>query len=404
MNVQPTAQQYRKFFARLVKWAMTREQALETLGFPSGSSPSDDEVRKAQRIKVVELGHEHGGDQKAITEANVAGEILRGRMRADNEPYHYNRNEGAPNPPDESDFTPPPRREPPPKKEEVTFEEAKSKAGVPSDVEWLFVTSRQRGQGSYSGDESSQQKEAWVAFGQTANKYVFVGVEHWAYSAYFIGGGAGHDFHKIRTYEFSKDEKLSPSWLYGNVVRAFKDMSEVNVHFNSKVRDARGREFNDTMPANGRDLSIKHMLVELGLVDTDDPSVANRKQVIEAKLLRDHHFGEDEHKPGFFPEPKGSSSWWDGQYHGNYYQLVLTINGKDYALSETDWNTFCRMKIGGKRLKDTIFGEYEERKMLTRMPKAKANAVLSGMAEHFKDLPAVALAALVKAAEQTKTP
>lgn len=403
---------YRKFFARLVKWAMTREHALETLGFASGSSPTEDEVRKAQRVKVVELGHEHGGDPKAITEANVAAEILKGNYRADNEPYRYNRNDAQPpsthRPTREEGGGWDPsysRPDSPPKREEVTFEQAKTKASIPSDVEWLFVTPYQRGQGSYSGDESSQRKEGWVAFGQTNSKYVFVGVAHSAYSAYFVGGGGGHDIYKIRTYEYDKSTKLSPSWLHGNVSKILKDM-DLNIRFNSKVMDARGRDFKEAMPSKGADVSIKHIMVELGMVEGDDASVANRKQVVEAKLVRDFgNFGsgEDKSSPGFYPEPKGSPMWWDGKYHGSYYKLVLVLNGKEFALSEADWNTFCRMKSQGKKLRDAIFGEYGENKNITRMPKAKANAILGGMAEHFKDLPAAALAVLVKAAEQTKT-
>jgi len=378
---------------------MSWSQALETLGFSEGSLPTDDEVRHAQRKRLVEIGYKGlGGDKdpKEATEVNVAADILLKRRDADRSTIKD---------PEEPTWNPTYSRPEPQKKKEVTFEEAKAKASVPSGVEWLFVTSVQKGEGSYSGDESSQRKDGWVAVGKTDQKFVFVGVEHSAYSAYYIGGGPEHDIYKIRTYEYAKPNNLSPSWLVGNIVKALHDM-DINVHFNHKVCDARGREFSQKMPATGgAELSTKHMMVELGMVDEDDPSVANRKHVVEMKVELDHRFGGDTAKPGFFPAPAPSNMYWDGAYHGDYYKITLILNGKDYDLSESDWNTFYRLKIGGKRLLDAIFGDRVyggSKKNITRMPKAKSTVILGGLVERLKDLPPAAMAVLAKAAEQVK--
>jgi hypothetical protein len=392
---------YRKFYGRLVK-AMSWSQALETLGFPSGATPSEDEVRKRQRDKLIAINYKGLGgaaDPKEATEINVAAEILRGRMDADRDagPSHSPHNYSTPR-----DYTPP---QPPPPDLKVTFDEAKAKAGVPAGVEWLFVTEMQKGEGDYSGDESTSRKRGWVAVGQTGSNYVFVGVENQAYKAYYIGGGRGEDIYKIRVYEHPKPANVTPSWLVGNIVKALQGM-DITVHFNHKVRDARGKQFTETMPATGTpSLSTKHMMVELGMVSDDDPSVANRKHVVEMKVDLDHRFGGEERKPGYFPVPPPSHMYWDGGYHGDYYKISLVLNGKDHDLSETDWNTFCRLKLGGKKLIDAIFGDryYSgTKKNITRMPKAKAALILEAFVERFKDLPAPAMAVLVKAAEQIK--
>jgi len=393
---------YRKFYGRLMKWAMSMDHALETLGFPAGATPSDSEVMKAQRQKLSEIGYRGLGgdaDPKEATEINVAAEILRGRMKPD--PGH-----SSPSP--HTHYEPPAGYQPPPqkKKVEITFEEAKAKAGVPSGVEWLFVTGMQRSPRGYSSDEFSRSDKGWVAVGRTDQKFVFVGVEHSYYATHFVGGEAGHDMHKIYVDEYNTPSQLTPSWLYSNIVKSLKGM-DFDVRFNSKVIDARGKTFDEKMPrAGGSEVSIKHMMVELGMVSDDDPSVSNRKHVVEMKMLTDHAFTGEERKPGYFPQPSTSSHmYWDGKYHGDYYKVSLVLNGKDYDLSETDWNTLCRLKMGGKKLIDAIFGERSysgDKKNITRMPKAKAALVLNGLVEHFKDLPPAALAVLAKAADQVK--
>ena len=279
------------------------------------------------------------------------------------------------------------------------------KAGVPTDAEWLFVTTPQRAEGNYSSDEFSRNKGGWVAVGRKGAKFVFVGVERSTYNAYVAGGGAGHDIYKVRVYEYEPASQVSPSWLHGNVVTALKSMGD-GIHFNSKVCDVRGKTFSERLPREGGPpMSIKHMMVDLGLVAGDDPSVAGRKQVVEMRVDLDHAFGGERPKAGFFPAPQGSHMYWGGEYHGDYYHVVLILNGKEFALSENDWNTFYKLKVGGLRVLAAIFGDRFHsgaRKILTRMPKAKSALILGGMVEHFKDLPADALAVLAKAAEQVK--
>lgn len=347
-------------YARVL-FSMSLEQAKAKLGFPPGSSPTPDEVQKAYRAKIIQNKQVHpdlGGDATAIVELNVAKDTLIGQLTPER---GYERAEppaggggGA-------------RWEPPPK-EEVSFEEAKNKTGIPTGVTWMFYTDP--ASSGYSSDESMRRATGYVFYGQTDQKHIFLVVEHVQKEDYYVGGGPGVDIWAMRDFSYPKEEgeALQPAWLYGNVVKGFKMMKYVEKKFNSKVREIPdGWHFHEKFPYT-KEISIKHFLVNKGLVSGDDPSVVTRKNVIEF-VWHEKGLGSDE------------KVW-----------ITLNINGKDYELSQADTKKFITPNKYRGPIK-VIFPDYfynDSKKVLTRMPAAKKKKLFEWMAKSLTDLPEAA--------------
>lgn len=390
---------FRKFYARLKKARnMSYEEALNILGFPPGSNPSGLEISRAYKGLVVKNHPDLGGSHEKMVELNIAKEILDGKQRptyerADPEPYSH--------------WQPRPEPRTPAKKVEITFDQAKSKAGIPGNVEWLFMTSTQRARDNYSGDESSKYDRAWVLYGRTADNHVFLGIENTEYSGLQGANDAGYDKWAMRVNEIPLSAKVTPSWLHTNISRMIAGMEWFNGQFNSKVVDIKGtstlteRELRELggKPAT----SIKNLLVNLGEVSGDDPSVANRKIAVELKVEQDYAFEGRPPKAGFYPEPPSKSNTWDGKYHGDYYKVILNIGGKDYPLDEQDTTKLLGLRMGSQSLLRAVFGENWSRggkKVLTRMPKGKV--ILTGLLGFLKGLSGPAMELLQRAADQMK--
>jgi hypothetical protein len=390
---------FRNFYARL-KRAMSLEQALETLGFDPKSHPTEPEISKAYKIKAIENHPDRGGSHQKMVDVNVAKDVLLGKQRPDR---------GSPSPsgprptwtPEEGGGYNPSYARPdsPPKRQTVTFEDAIAKAGIPADVEWLFVTDMQHSPGNYSSDEYSNFKRAFCAVGKSKDSYVFAAAGSSQYDAYVVGGGGGHDIWEVKSDTVPAPAQITPAWLFNGVVRALGQL-QVKVRFNSKVRPATGATFSPKMPnLPGSATSIKHLMVGLGMVDTDDPSVANRKQVVEIKVEEDRMYGDKGPKPGYV-QGLDKHMFWDGQNHNGWFKVTLTLNSKEVVLSEKDFHTFCKLKVGGQSVKELCEGKYGAKKVITRMPKGKI--ILQGLIEHLTDLPDDAAGVLAKAAAQMK--
>lgn len=357
--------------------AMTMAEAKETLGFNPNSTPSDAEVAVAFRMRARKLHPDVAGDSeenlKAFKALEAAKSILLGKLKPT-----YDRNDPRPSgnaPTSAPTWTPP-------KKNEVSFEEAKSKAGIPSDVNWLFVTPMQRGKG-WSSDESSMSNRAFVVYGRTDKMHVFLSAYNYSRRDYFVGGSHNDDVWTLETYKtpIKKDEGSNPAWLYRQVVKSLKD-SGFEGRFNSKVIDAEGWRLSPKLPA-GSTTSIKHWLVNSGQVSGDAAAVSNRKHVVEIKVdtTRDN-------KPGYYPEPKTRTNYWDNKYWGEYWKVTLNLNGKPYVLSAGDTEKFLKAGLKGKKLTNVIFGDYiygSSTKQLSRM--RTAGPILEWMTTRFDDLP-----------------
>jgi hypothetical protein len=365
-----------------VRTDMTMDRAREVLGVPPGASDREIKINYRDLAQKYHPDKPGTGDEAKFKEIGIALGVLDGTITPR---YDYR-------PSDPSDPSPPVERQPPRPQQpdkETLFEEAKSKAGIPSGVDWLFVTPSQHSGASYSSDEFHRSDNMFVAYGRTASQHVFVAAHHLVYKQMFIGGGPGEDTWTLRSFEYpiKADEGMNPAWLYGNVVRALK-AGGFGGKFNSKVVDAKDWKFTDRLP-HGAEVSIKHWLVNSGQVASDAPSVAGRKQVVEFHVSSTM-MGP---KPGYFQNPKST-------YNRDYYKLTLVINGRPFDLDESDTMTFFTGFKGGLR---TIFGEYYyqgSKKTLTRMPKGKP--ILTWMAENLKGLPAEAQTALQAAAAQMK--
>jgi hypothetical protein len=367
--------------------AMSMEDAKSTLGFPPGSTPTPGEIKDAYLEKAKKLHPDVGGDLEAMTVLNVAKDILEGKARPS-----YDRRDVV--------SEPPPRWKAPepPKRVEVTFQQAESKGGIPSGVQWFFVTDYQHGKKSWSSDESSRGESAFVAYGRTENQHVFVGAHHYTRQDYYIGGTEDKSIWTIKSNEFPirAEEGKNPAWLYGNVVRALKDV-DFDGRFNSKVLDAQGWKFGSKFPT-GTETSIKHWLVGSGQVAGDAPSVVGRKHVVEIKVNKSF-----QPKPGYYEETHHRGNFWDGKYHGDYLNIVLTINGRPYDLSEKDVKTFTALRMGSSDLMDVIFGRYHydgSKKQLTKIRMGKK--ILGWLARNLTDLPKEAVETLQAAEAQMK--
>lgn len=369
---------------------MSPEEAKRVLGFPPGARPTVEEVRKAQRQLAFKHHTDTGGDRDTLVEINNAADVLMS---------DYDR---RPTRDDGGGYSGPPARgygydtdpttnwkEPEPVV--TTFDEAKAKAGIPSGVDWVFVTDRQRGVG-YMSDEFSRSETAWVAYGRTATQHVFVGMKHFTKSDYFVGGGARQDLWTIeaQTYPIRDDEGQQPAWLYGNIVKALKKV-DFEGKFNSKVMDARGWTFSEKIP-HVPAISLKHLLVETGAVSGDDARVQGRKHVIE--VLYHQPYGESPHAYKIeYGKPPHTYTKMEG--------ITLLINGKQYDLDEADTKTFVKTRMGGKYLVDAIYGDYPRdgsRKNITRMRLGKE--ILKWLTEKLKGLPPAAVQTMLAAAQQ----
>lgn len=371
--------------------AMSLDEARDVLGLPA-EEVSPAEIQKAFRKKVFEYHPDRGGSHEKMVEINVAKDILEGKARPT-----YDRS--PPSEP-ESDLA---REEPrwsPPKRTEVTFQEALSKAGLPSGVEWLFVTERQR-HGSWSSDESEHSSTAAVAYGRTGSQHVFLGMHHTSRRDFYVGGNHDEDIWSCKSLEYpvKSDEGKNPAWLHGNVNKAFRAV-DFDGHFNSKIVDAQGWKPNEKLPT-GSSTSIKHWLVGSGSVAGDDPSVAGRKNVVEMIHDSVYHYQE---KPGFFPEAPTRWNMFNGKYTGDYHRITLVINGKPFVLSASDFLEFSKTRLGGKSLLNVIYGDYAygdgKKKTLTRL--AKGKLLLQWMTENLTDLPKEARDVLSLSAQQMK--
>lgn len=360
--------------------AMSTEEARLLLGVPRGAS--DDEIRHAQRLLVVKHHPDRGGDLDTIKRINHAADILMGKSRPD-----YDRRE--PSTPGDSDsgtgYGPPRQPYKPPPDTVVTFDEAAAKAGVPSNVEWVFITGAQRGV-SYSSDEFHRSDVSRVAYGRLPDAYVFVAMRHYVKEEYFIGGAGKQDLWEMKTIKTprSGDAGKEPAWLASMVSRALRLVSD-KAHFNSKVQDAKGWTFGQKLPTSP-EISIKHLLVETGEVSGDDPRVKGRKHVIELKYLESMMGDKDSPPPGMYVVEHGSASYKYTKIEG----IQIIVNGKPYDLDQGDTQKVAggRVRFGGKELLNAIFGTYYyagSSKNLTRMKEGKK--IIDWMADNLQSIP-----------------
>jgi len=357
------------------KQAMSWSGALDTLGFKPGSSPSDDEVNKAYRQKLIDnrkIHPDHGGDADQMVQLNAAKDTLLGKLRPD-------RGDPGPRRPAEPSRPAEPPA-PQPKETVVTFAEAATKANIPSGVEWLFVTDP--AWSGYNSDEVENTANGWVACGKVGDKkWVIVGAEHHRYSSvsYFSMNQAlaPEDIWSIRSHVLTTRQDIpDAAELFGGVTRAWKNFQYLKKAFNSKVTSAKGWTFSSRIPP-GPSVTIKLLIAnEFGGVFTG-------KTTIEIAYIEKANYGGSE-----VPTPSGFFK----DDHMHPYQYLMTINGKSFTLSVADTERLSKLMVGGKRFSLRVFGDYPQHsrpKSLTRNRDGKI--LLEWMRDKLLDLPAWAL-------------
>jgi hypothetical protein len=353
-------------FKRRLADKMTRSEALRILGL--SGNPTEQEIRKAQRIKAMEYGHDRpGGDVAKVTQANAASLILLEQLEKGYTPDSAD--DGRYNYPGAGPV------EPPPKPVEVTFAEAKSKASIPANVKWLFVTESHSS--GYSSDEFENRASGYVAVGETEQQWVFVMVEHYTRQDYIIGSKTTPtDVYNILSREVTKSGPPTPQLLYGGVVKMWGLFPHLEKKFNSKIHILpEGWDFNDfskrTNWAMGRSTTIKNFLVDSGQVAEGDLKVP-RKMNIEVSYAKSF-----DQKPGHYQNTLS-------RYGSDWEKLTLVVNGREHPLSESDMKKLGAFKVGGKRFMARVFGDYfygGETKSLSRNRDGKA--IMTWMAENL---------------------
>lgn len=366
---------YRHMYARILL-AMSMADALQTLGFPPGATPTPEEVKRAQRRQTIQHHPDRGGDPKKQVEINVAADILLGKERPRRpgyEPGAYETGRGPYTGPEPPSWYQPEGR-PKERDEEVSFEEAKSQGGIPGGVEWLFVTDNHRS--GYSSDESTNTAHGWVAVGQTDNAWVFTAAENLYRADYYPGSLSGKkDIWRISTHTAPKGETTA-RFFYGNVMKAWKRFQHLKKRFNSKVIPAEGWTFSDRLPS-GNKVSIKNFLLNTGMMGEGDLT-APRKYEIKVKYEA-APFGQRKNPPAGFYSP--------GEYY-DPYKLTFIINGREFELPVQTVERLAKLRVKGKRFNDWMFGDRVYGgavKVLTR--KREGKEVMGWMAENLPGLP-----------------
>lgn len=338
-----------------LRLAMSLEEAKQVLGFPPSANPSESEISKAYKQKALEHHPDRGGDLSKMVEVNKAKDLLTGKDKPSFSD-DWDRSDGP-------SYRPEPRPRPDPVR--VSFEDAKSKAGVPTGVEWKFRTTT-----GYSG-HGDHSVSASVVVGALGDKWVFVAMEHFTRANAFTG----------------EDEDV---WWMSTQVRsgALRDVAPKVIRdlwdtfpnttkgYNAKVELlAEGTPLSSKLLlSQGRAMAFKDALDILGAISDDDPWKGRKLQitmVLNSKGLED----------------SGKS-------------IDVIVNGREFKLRPESVE-FLDKKSKFLRV---VFGTYYywmgDKKVLTKVKDAKK--VLEYLAEKLTAEPQALRDALMAAAAQSK--
>ena len=183
---------------------LTWDDALVTLGFQSGASPSKSEVQSAWRQLARKHHPDLGGDMDKMVELNAAKDILDG-VRAPSRGYARS----APPRPSQAPPRPSPRPSPRPDQEPprpktvpktvVTIGEAIGKVNIPSDVKWVFLTEQVWSSKNGSDNEVQKQEFGNVAYGVSSNQHFFLLMVH-TYNTYTDPATPDEDLWRAKVY------------------------------------------------------------------------------------------------------------------------------------------------------------------------------------------------------------
>jgi len=347
----------RSLYARLIE-AMSMGDALEALGLPVGSSPTPQEVSKAYKDKAFKNHPDRGGDPTKMVEINVAKDILEGKERPTGGGGGYS----APEP---SGYTAPQREKPEPRR--VSFDEAKSKAGVPQ-ADWKFKTQ------TAFGGHGDTSVSGFVLCGKLGDKLVFVAVESYRSQNAFTGEDVDEWWMKGATGQGSFRD-VAPKLIR----QLFSSFPHLSKKFNAKVEILPdGAVLNERMLfSRNRAVSFKDAMAMMGEIDQNDPWAQRKVTVQIITHSRKEMTDRD-------------------------YDIELVVNGKGYTLRKDNAD---KMQSGSAKIMQAIFGDYyydESKKLLTRSKNGPA--AMQWMIDNLRGEPNDLIAALTAAIEQASKP
>lgn len=310
----------------LIKMAMSLSDAARILGVSIEASP--EEINMAFKQKALKAHPDVGGTTAQMQQLNVARDLLLDKPHAQS-----GHSEWAPSQP----F----HEEPPAYVKKVSWDDAMKEAGVPSGVNWKFITNV--GSSAYLGDTSAF---GFVVYGDIDTQHVFVGVYNYKERNHFTKTDV--DTYKMRVTTSPKALGNLADIAPGIIRDLWGDFSLVK-GYNAKVTLLPpGTEFNEKLhySRHGDAMSFKDAMKILGEKPTTWKE--SSKVDITIKLDRGQQF--------------------------NDYLITFMVNGVPYQL---DYETSEKITKKSNML-SFIFGQYyyaDSKKNITRMEKTKANKV-----------------------------
>jgi hypothetical protein len=261
------------------------------------------------------------------------------------------------------------REEPPAHVKKVGWDEAAKAAGVPSGVNWTFMTNV--GNSAYLGDTSAF---GFVVYGNTQDQHVFVGVYNYKEKNHFTKTDV--DTYKMRVTTSPKALGNLADIAPGIIRDLWGDFNLVK-GYNAKVTILPPwTEFNEKLhySRHGESVSFKDAMRMLG----EKPTTWKQSDKVDViiKLDRGTSFSD--------------------------YIINFIVNGVQHSLSP-EMSEIIAKKSNMLRF---IFGDYyysDSKKNLTRMEKTKANKVFKYLIKKLEGkIPDELMDAFKKAGEQTQ--
>lgn len=388
INERIAGRYFEERYARLFS-AMSLQEAKSILGFPASASPTPDEVAKAYKRKAIENHPDRGGSHEKMVEVNVAKDILDGKQRPTGPAKGWR--PSTPSRPTYEDYV---------KREEAKkvrtgddFHSAKTKA--PTNVQWKFRSVTMVGSANEftKGQGINSYVAAWVCYGQTEGKHVFMLVEHAVPNPYTDKMFDSWSMEVTDTYPASQDiEKL--------VTKAVKALLTKG-KLADKLKPATKYVAFDTLSeaelSKGRSggVALKDILIGTGL---SSGAASDRKVVVEIdgklnaeRMKKDKASGVN-YRTAF--------DYW------RWYDFTLYVNGKGYLLSQDTMENLGKQGTSGGLFWMAVYSpvqyDYSRRRVLTKIPRY-GSAILEMVESSLSGEPSELTVSLLKAIEDMET-
>jgi len=363
---------------------MDEALAVKTLGFPLGTKPTPDEIKKAFRARAFETHPDRGGNTDEFIQVNAAKDFL---MKKFNDPY-------------KAPYSPPPRRERPKPMEpdfvEVgqSFQQAWSANSPPASVEWKFVSIPEY----YWETSNHPGHRIWTMYGQTASAHIFCSVKERGESAGFVMTGKGmtkimEDWQVSWADDPIKSDlnRIAPKYLksvgtgWVGLAKSPKPPRKYILWPGGQPSVALFKK----IPRSGG-VGLKNILVGAGLLSDTDLAVKGRKSVVQMRF--EYSLDKITRRRAL----KGRIT------RSDQFEFYVIINGKKARLEdETVENLtkrFIPWALGWDNINDGITKDIT--KLRAGRFKGGAATALRYLADSLTNEPSWLIIALEKAAEE----